>query len=273
MTGGTGGGTGGGRSGPSAAEATPAEVRRLFRAGLRRTTAGLADGFQQANLVCVPAKHAFDFLLFAVRNPRPCPLVDVVEAGGWEPSVAPDADLRTDLPRYRVWRDGELVAEPDDVTGEWRDDLVSFLVGCSFTFEHVLLRAGVPMWHIANGRNVAMYDTSRACRPAGAFAGDLVVSMRPVPAALVDDVVRICSGMPWAHGAPVHVGDPAGLGIDDLGRPDYGDPAEFAPGDVPVFWACGVTPQNVLRRSRIPFAITHAPGHMFVTDRPADTGE
>ncbi|MDQ1286982.1 MAG: hypothetical protein QG622_547 [Actinomycetota bacterium] len=249
---------------------TPSEVRASFRSGSSRTTAGLADGFQQANLVAVPAEHAFDFLLFAVRNPAPCPIVDVVEAGRWTPSVAPGADLRTDLPAYRVWRDGDLVAEPGDVTGAWRDDLVSFLLGCSFTFEHVLVAAGIPLRHLATGGNVAMYDTTRPCRPAGVFSGNLVVSMRPIPAGRVDDVVRICSALPWAHGAPVHVGDPAALGIADLARPDYGDAAEVAPGEVPVFWACGVTPQNVLRHSRIPFAITHAPGHMFVTDRPAD---
>jgi uncharacterized protein YcsI (UPF0317 family) len=248
---------------------TPAALRRGFRNGARQVTAGLAEGFQQANLVILPAEHAFDFLLFATRNPRPCPLIDVVEAGRWEPSVAPGADLRTDLPRYRVWRDGDLVDEPGEVGDLWRPDLVSFLLGCSFTAEHALVAAQIPLRHLEEDRNVAMYDTSHRCRSAGIFSGSLVVSMRPVRADLVDDVTRICTGMPWAHGAPVHVGDPGELGIADLSAPDYGDPVDVAPGEVPVFWACGVTPQNALRHTRLPFAMTHAPGHMFVTDLPS----
>lgn len=244
------------------------QARRLqFRAGLRRPTSGLCAGYEQANLVVVPQADAFDFLLFAVRNPQACPLLDVVEAGGWSPSVAPDADLRTDLPGYRIWHRGELVDEPDDVLAAWREDLVSFLLGCSFTAEHALLAAGIPLRHVEQDRNVAMYDTTVPCVPAGAFRGNLVVSMRPIRTDLIDKVTEICAGLPTAHGAPVHVGDPAALGITDLARPDYGDAVEIAPGEVPVFWACGVTPQNVLRESRIELAITHAPGHMLVTDR------
>jgi len=253
------------------ATAPPQAARLLFRAGLSRPTAGLSAGFQQANLVCVPRQHAFDFLLFTVRNPQACPLLEVVEAGGWTPELAPAADLRTDVPRYRIWRGGAVEAEVDDVREVWRTDLVSFLLGCSFTFEHALMAAGVPLRHVEQGLNVAMFDTSRPCRSAGIFAGNLVVTMRPIPIELVERVQQICSAMPWAHGAPVHIGDPAALGIADLQVPDYGDPVEVRPDEVPVFWACGVTPQNALRRSQLSFAITHAPGCMFLTDRPADS--
>lgn len=247
----------------------PATRRAEFRAGLRRPTTGLCEGFQQANLVVVPRRYAFDFLLFTVRNPQACPVLDVLEEGRWTPSTAPGADLRTDLPGYRVWRQGEVVGEPADVQEVWRPDLVSFLLGCSFTAEHALLAAGIPLRHVEQGLNVSMFDTGVACRPAGIFRGNLVVTMRPIRADLVDRVREICAAMPSAHGAPVHVGDPAKLGIKDLTRPDYGDAVEIRDGEVPVYWACGVTPQNVLRASRIDFAITHAPGHMFVTDLPA----
>jgi uncharacterized protein YcsI (UPF0317 family) len=247
--------------------AAPETARARFRAGLSRPTTGLCDGFEQANLIAVPRQHAFDLLLFATRNPQACPLLDVVEAGQWQPEVAPTADLRTDLPRYRVWERGEVVAEPEDVRDAWRLDLVTFLLGCSFTFEHALLADGVPLRHVEQGLNVSMFDTTRPCRPAGIFSGNLVVTMRPIREDLVDRVVEISSGMPQAHGAPVHIGDPAELGITDLSRPDYGDAVEIRPGEVPVYWACGVTPQNVLRASRIAFAITHAPGYMFLTDR------
>jgi uncharacterized protein YcsI (UPF0317 family) len=218
-------------------------------------------------MISVPRQHAFDLLLFATRNPQALPLLDVVEAGQYRPSVSPTADLRTDLPRYRVWQRGDVVSEPEEVRDIWRLDLITFLLGCSFTLEHALLAAGVPLRHIEQGLNVAMFDTTRACRPAGVFRGNLVVTMRPIPAALVDRVVEISARLPQAHGAPVHVGDPAELGIADLARPDYGDAVEVRPGEVPVYWACGVTPQNALRTSRISFAITHAPGYMFLTDR------
>jgi uncharacterized protein YcsI (UPF0317 family) len=255
-------------SSDSASGALPAARRAQFRAGLRRPTGGLCDGFQQANLVVVPREHAFDFLLFTARNPQACPLLDVVENGSWTPSTAPDADLRTDLPSYRVWRHGELVDEPADVRDVWRPDLVSFLLGCSFTAEHVLLAAGIPMRHLEQGRNVSMYDTGVACRPAGVFRGNLVVTMRPIRTEFLERVRQICAALPTAHGAPVHVGDPALLGIADLDRPDYGDAVEVRDGEVPVYWACGVTPQNVVRASGVDFVITHAPGHMFITDLP-----
>jgi uncharacterized protein YcsI (UPF0317 family) len=248
--------------------ATGAEVRRRARRGeLTGPTPGLALGYVQANLVVVPRDLAFDFLLFCQRNPKPCPLLDVTEPGSAEPAlVAPGADVRTDVPRYRVYRHGELVEEPADLHGWWRDDLVAFLLGCSFTFEDALLRAGVPVRHVEQGRNVPMYRTTVACRPAGAFRGPLVVSMRPLTPAQAVAATRICARFPRAHGAPVHFGDPAALGIGDLGRPDFGDPVEVRPGETPVFWACGVTPQAVAMEARPALLLTHKPGHMFVTD-------
>ena len=253
---------------PVPALTSPDEARRRYRAGLAVPTTGWSAGYAQANLVVLPREWAFDMLLFAQRNPQAVPLLDVTEPGSTTTAVAPGADLRTDLPRYRVWRDGELADEPVDVTDLWRDDLVTFVIGCSFTFEAALLEAGVPVRNLEQGRNVAMYRTDRPCRPAGRLSGPLVVSMRPVPAAQVVTAVQVTGRMPQVHGAPVHVGDSASLGIADLGRPDYGDALEVVEGDVPVFWACGVTPQAALLASRVPFAITHAPGHMLVTDVP-----
>jgi uncharacterized protein YcsI (UPF0317 family) len=246
----------------------PADARALFRAGRRTPTASCAPGFTQANLVVLPQGVAGEFELFARRNPKPCPVLDIAaEPGSPRTRLAPDADLRTDLPAYRVWRDGECVAEPTDVLQYWRDDLVAFLIGCSFTFERALRSAGVPVRHLEQGTNVPMFITSRPCEPAGRFAGPLVVSMRPVPAQLVDLAREVTARYPAVHGAPVHAGDPGALGIADLSRPDFGDPVRSEPWDVSVFWACGVTPQAVLMAARLPFAITHAPGHMLVTDR------
>lgn len=248
---------------------SPAELRAAFRRGeLVRPTSGLAPGFVQANLVVLPRALAFDFLLFAQRNPKPCPLLEVVEVGSSEPRMmAPSADLRTDVPRYRVYRDGALTEEPTDLLRHWSDDLVSFLIGCSFTFESALLEAGIPVRHVEQCTNVPMYITSVPTVPAGAFHGPMVVSMRPVPAGKVVRAVQVTSRFPAVHGAPVHIGDPAAIGIRDVARPDLGDPAEIRPGEVPVFWACGVTPQAVAMASKPPLMLTHAPGHMFVTDR------
>ena len=245
----------------------PGEARLRFRDGLAVPTSGWAPGYTQANVVVLPREWAFDMLLFAQRNPQPVPLLDVTDPGAVSTVLAPGADLRTDLPRYRVWRDGELVDEPNDVVDLWTDDLVTFLIGCSFSFETALLDAGIPVRNIEQGRNVSMYRTDVDCRPAGRLSGPLVVSMRPIPASLVATAVQVTARMPEAHGAPVHVGAPASLGIAELGAPDYGDAVEVHEGEVPVFWACGVTPQAALMASRPPFAITHAPGHMFITDR------
>lgn len=254
-----------------ASAAQLAEARRArasYRSGVVAPTSGVAHGLVQANLIAVPEDWAFDMLLFAQRNPKPCPVLEVVEAGSFEPTLALGADLRTDLPAYRVWRHGELVDEVADATAAWAEQpLVAFLIGCSFTFEAGLVDAGIPIRHRELGRNVPMYRTNRRCVPAGRLAGELVVSMRPIPADRVADAVRISARFPAVHGAPVHVGDPAALGLE-LDRPDFGDAPEVRTGDVPVFWACGVTPQAAIMASRPPFAITHAPGHMLLLDVP-----
>ena len=241
---------------------TAAEARTKFRAGLVTPTAGVAPGHTQANLIAVPRDWAYDVLLFAQRNPKPCPVLDVTDVGSPRTVLATDADLRTDLPAYRVWRGGELAEECSDVTKFWRDDLVALLIGCSFTFTSALDDAGIPV----RGANVPMYVTNVPCRATERLHGPLVVSMRPVPADLVATAVAVTRMMPAVHGAPVHIGDPGGLGIKELDEPDFGEPVEILPGEVPVFWACGVTPQAAVMASRPPFAITHAPGHMFVAD-------
>ena len=248
----------------------PADVRAAIRTGdWREPTAALAPGFTQANLVVLPYADAFDFLRFCVANPRPCPVLEVLDPGDPEPvHTAPGADVRTDLPRYRIYREGELTDERDDVTDVWRDDLVTFLIGCSFTFERALLAAGLPVRHIEMGVNVPMYRTAVACRSVGRFSGPLVVSMRPMTPRQAIQATQITSRYPAVHGAPVHVGDPQTLGIVSLASPHYGDRVEIRDGEVPVFWACGVTPQAVAAASRPELMITHAPGHMFVTDIP-----
>lgn len=243
----------------------PQEARARFRNGLRTPTSGWSAGWTQANLIAVPRDLAYDVLLFAQRNPAACPVLDVTEPGEVSCGIF-DGDLRTDLPGYRVYEHGRHVADRGDVADVWREDLVAFLIGCSFTFEAALVEAGVPLRHVDNGTNVAMYRTDRECRPAGSLHGPLVVSMRPVPASLVATAVRVTSRYPAVHGAPVHVGDPAALGIADLSRPDFGDPVEIREGELPVFWACGVTPQAAVMASAPPFAIGHAPGMMAITD-------
>jgi len=248
---------------------TAGEARRAVRTGeWTGPTSGLAQAHAQANLVALPREYAFDFLVFCQRNPRPCPVLEVVDAGRVEPECAGGGDLRTDFPRYRVFRDGALDAEIDDATPLWRDDLVSFLIGCSFSFEAPLLAAGLEVRHLTERRNVPMYRTNRPTHPAGPFRGPLVVSMRPFRPADVPRAVEITGRLPRVHGAPVHVGDPATLGIADLSRTDYGDAVTVHQGEVPVFWGCGVTPQEAVLAARLPFAITHAPGHMMVTDLP-----
>jgi uncharacterized protein YcsI (UPF0317 family) len=253
------------------ARLNPADVRQSIRAGAwRRHTAGLAPAYAQANLVVLPRDWAYDFLLFCQRNPKPCPLLEVTEPGSAEPvGVAPGADLRTDIPRYCVYRDGRLVETRDEVRDLWQADMVGFLLGCSFTFEAALMEAGVPVRHLDDGRMVAVYQTDVACRPAGRLHGPLVVSMRPIPREQVVRAVQVTSRVPAVHGAPVHIGDPQAIGIQDVTRPDWGDAPDMRPGDVPVFWACGVTPQAVAMQARPPLMITHAPGHMFVTDVPS----
>ncbi len=248
---------------------TPPQLRQRIRAGQwRGPTSGLAPGYTQANLVVVPRDLAYDFLLFCQRNPQPCPLLEVLDPGNPTSQVlAPGADIRTDIPRYRVYRDGVCVEEVDDLMAVWRADLVGFLLGCSFTFEQALMDAGMRMRHLECNVNVPMFITNRLCRPAGVFHGPLVVSMRPLAAEAVVAAVQITSRLPAAHGAPLHLGHPAALGIRDLQRPDFGDAVPVAPEEVPVFWACGVTPQAVVMQTKPALVLTHAPGHMFISDR------
>ncbi len=248
-------------------------ARASYRGGLVAPSAGIAPGMTQANLIALPRDWAYDFLLYAQRNPKACPILDVSDAGSPLTVLAEGADLRTDLPLYRVWRNGQLAEEVSDARHAWaeHDDMVTFLIGCSFTFETALQEAGIEVRHIADGSNVPMYLSNRACRPAGRLRGDMVVSMRPIRADRVAEACTITARYPSVHGAPVHVGDPALLGIVDLAHPDFGEAVRIEPGEVPVFWACGVTPQAAVMASGVPFAITHSPGHMFITDVPDST--
>lgn len=252
----------------AAAAVDPEAVRRRFREGLSSGhTAGLAPGRLQANLVILPASQALDFMRYCQRNPKPCPLVGVTDTG--DPNfrtLGADIDVRTDLPAYNVYRDGHLVESHTDLIELWRDDFVAFALGCSFTFERALMTAGIPLDHIEADRTVAMYRTSIETRKAGPFAGGMVVSMRPIDEERVADAVSISKNYPLAHGAPIHVGDPEVIGIQDLDAPDWGDPPLGHAGRTPVFWACGVTPQNAIRQAKPPICITHEPGCMLITD-------
>lgn len=246
---------------------TPKEARQMFREGLVATTSNWAPGYAQANLAILPREDAYDFLLFCFRNPKPCPILEVTEVGSPEPfTVAPGADLRTDLAGYRIFKNGECIEETQDITGWWRDDLVAFLIGCSFSFEEALINAGVPVRHIEKGKDCPIYKTEVDCIPAGRFSGPLVVSMRPVPSQLVSRAVTVTARFPSVHGSPAHIGNPEGLGIRDLSSPDWGDPPDINPGEVPMFWACGVTPQAVALNSKPELMITHVPANMFITD-------
>ncbi len=242
--------------------------RRRMRAGaFTGPTAGLAPGNVQANLAILPAALAHDFLRFAQANPKSCPVLAVSEPGAVVlPAVGDDLDIRTDVPRYRVWRHGDLVDEPTDISAVWRDDLVTFAIGCSFSFEEALLEDGIELRHITRGCNVPMYRTSIPTVPAGVFHGPLVVSMRPLTPADAIRAIQITARYPSVHGAPVHIGLPEAIGISDLGLPDYGDAVPVGPDELPVFWACGVTPQSVIAQVKPEFCITHAPGCMLVTD-------
>ena len=246
----------------------PARARQLMREGvLTGQTSGMCPGYAQANLVILPRADAFDFLLFTQRNPRACPILEVGDVGSKEITMIADhADVTTDLPKYRVYRKGELIEERTDVSDLWQDDFVYFLIGCSFSFESEMLAAQIPVRHIEEGKNVPMYKTNIDCVPAGRFFGKAVVSMRPIPAGLVARAAAVTAQMPRVHGAPIHAGDPAQIGITDLDHPDFGDAVTIRDGEIPVFWYCGVTPQSVVMSSRPEIAITHAPGHMFISD-------
>ncbi|NMF90831.1 putative hydro-lyase [Aromatoleum petrolei] len=247
---------------------TGVAARRAIRAALWTShTSGMAPGHVQGNVAILRSRDADEFLRFCQRNPKPCPLLAVSEPGEpLLPTLGADVDIRFDVPRYRVWRKGELVAEPTAIDDLWEPDFVTFVIGCSFSFEQGLLEAGIPLRHIAQGRNVAMYRTNIPTSPAGQFHGPLVVSMRPMTAANAIRAIQVTSRLPNVHGAPVHFGDPAEIGIADLAKPDFGDPVEILPGEVPVYWACGVTPQSVVMEARPELCITHAPGSMLVTD-------
>ena len=251
----------------------PRGIRKQIRTGQwRGITSGVAPGFVQANLAILPKDLAFDFLLFCQRNPKPCPLLEVIEAGAVEPAItAPKSDIRTDVPGYRIYREGELTAEVDSLVDHWQDDLVSFLLGCSFSFEAAMTDAGIPLRHQEMGSNVSMFITNIPTQPAGVFSGPMVVSMRPVKRDQIVRAVQVTTRFPATHGAPVHIGDPSAIGIKDIYQPDFGDSVEIKPGEEPVFWACGVTPQAVALTCKPPLMITHAPGKMFITDqRDAD---
>lgn len=252
----------------SAGAGDPQRVRRVIRAGGWTThTSGLAAGCVQGNVVIMPEALSHDFLRFCQRNPRPCPVLAVSDPGSPHlPELAADLDIRSDVPRYRVWRRGELIAEPTDITDLWCDDFVTFVLGCSFSFEQALIDAAVPLRHVQEGKNVSMYRTSIETTAAGPFHGPLVVSMRPLSVQHAIRAIQITSRFPNVHGAPVHLGDPASIGIRDLSRPDYGDSVAVLPGELPLFWACGVTPQAAIESARPELCITHAPGAMLVTD-------
>jgi len=248
-------------------ELTPTQLRELIRSGEWTTpTSGVATGYVQANLVMMPKEAAFEFMLFCVRNPKPCPILDVLEPGQVEPSIAPGADLRTDLPRYRVFRNGKLEEEVEEIRHFFNKDMVSFLLGCSFSFESALIAAGVPVRNIEEGKNVSMYVTAMECRSAGRFKSPLVVSMRPMTPEKAVRATQVTTRFHLTHGAPVHLGSPGDIGISDLGRPEFGDPVEIRNGEIPVFWACGVTSTLAGTSAPLPLVITHAPGHMFVSD-------
>jgi uncharacterized protein YcsI (UPF0317 family) len=243
------------------------QARLACRNGMASSTAGVANGFVQGNLAILPEKLAGAFHRFCQLNPKPCPIIGMSDVGDPRiPALGLDLDIRTDVPRYRVWRDGEMAEEPTDIMAHWRDDLVAFVLGCSFSFEEALLDEGLPIRHIEHKVRVPMYRTNIACSPSGPFAGPMVVSMRPFKPKDAIRAVQITSRFPSVHGAPVHLGLPHAIGIKDIAKPDYGDPVPVADDEIPVFWACGVTPQAVIASAKLPFAITHAPGLMLVTD-------
>lgn len=247
---------------------TPSEIRNLIREGkLVQPTAGMANGYAQANLAILKKEHAFDFLLFCQRNPKSCPLLDVTEVGSPFPKFASSSgDIRTDISKYRIYKYGELTEEVTDITKYWEGDMVGFLIGCSFTFEHALLNNDISVRHIEEECNVPMYKTNIPCVEAGIFRGNIVASMRPIPHKDVVRAAQVTSRFPSVHGGPIHIGDPHVIGIQDINTPHFGDSVTIKEGETPVFWACGVTPQAVAMETKPPIMITHAPGHMFITD-------
>lgn len=248
--------------------ATPAQARQVIREGhYSASTSGLCGGYAQANLIILPKEQAYDFLLFAQRNPKPCPILEVLEVGEkFTRTIADDCNIATDFPKYRIYKNGQLAGEVQDLTDIWQDDFVSFVIGCSFSFESELIDAGIEVRHNTLGRNVPMYKTSIECQSAGSMHGNMVVSMRPLKGEDIVRAVQISSAIPKVHGAPVHIGSPEQIGIEDVTSADFGDDPVIEAGETPVFWACGVTTQNVVMASKPPLAITHAPGCMLITD-------
>ncbi|MDR3595336.1 putative hydro-lyase [Clostridium sp.] len=246
----------------------PREVRELIREGkITGQTSGMCAGYAQANLVILPKDLAYDFLLFTQRNPKSCPILEVSDVGSRSLRyIAEDADIAKDIPKYRVYEEGILTGEYTSVEHLWRNDFVSFLIGCSFSFESELLEAGVPVRHIEEKCNVPMFITNIECEPAGIFNGKMVVSMRPISYDQIVKSVMVTGTMPKVHGCPIHIGDPSVIGISDINKPDFGDCVKIKEGEVPVFWPCGVTPQSIVMNVKPKIVITHSPGHMLITD-------
>lgn len=250
---------------------TPLQIRQMIRHGEHNAnTSGLAQGFVQGNLAIMPQDWANDFLRFCQLNSKPCPIVGMSNKPGdfMLPDLGEDLDIRRDVPKYRIYENGQLTQELNDVSEVWRDDLVTFVLGCSFSFEEALIADGLEIRNITEGVNVPMYRTNIECRPAGRFSGSTVVSMRPMKAADAIRAVQICTRFPSVHGAPLHLGDPSQIGITDINQPDFGDAVTIKEDELPVFWACGVTPQVAIEQAKPPFCITHSPGHMIITDLP-----
>ena len=246
----------------------PKDVRALIaQEKITSQTSGMCSGYAQGNLCILPKKYAYDFLLFCQRNPKSCPLLEVTDTGERIlKTCAPGSDIATDIPKYRVWQNGTMIAEPLNVKDFWRDDLVSFIIGCSFSFESLLMENGIDVRNISQNCNVPMYLTNIETQRAGIFGGKMVVSMRPIPYSQIVKAVTVTAAMPRVHGSPIHIGTPEAIGIKDLSKPDFGDAVKINDGEVPVFWCCGVTPQSVVMTSKPEFCITHSPGNMLITD-------
>lgn len=245
----------------------PAEVReRIRKQEITFPTAGMAAGYAQANLVILPGQWAQDFKEFCRLNPFPCPVLEIMEGSPKTHDMGEGGDITTDIPEYFIYRDGVMVEKRRDVSDMWQDDFVGFLIGCSFSFEERLMKEGIEVRHIAQGRNVPMFKTSIQTKQAGPFFGPMVCSMRPMTPENAKRAYDITVQMPNVHGAPVHIGDPAEIGVKDIMKPDYGEAVDIYPGEVPVFWPCGVTPQAAVENAKPPIVITHSPGHMFITD-------
>lgn len=246
---------------------SPAEVRSLIRAGkIDFPTAGMCRGYAQANLVILPPEYAADFKEYACKNPFPCPILEMIEGTPETHDMGEGGNIVTDIPEYFIYRNGKFSERVKDASAFWQDGFVGFLIGCSFSFEEALMKAGIEVRHIAMGCNVPMYKTNIMTEKAGPFEGPMVCSMRPMTPENAKLAYEITEKYPNVHGAPVHIGDPAEVGVADINKPDYGDPVEIRPGEVPVFWPCGVTPQAAIENAKPPIVITHSPGHMFITD-------